>query len=451
MTMSHTQPNPGRRRRIIGWSVFVLLLVIFGMFLAKLPPQPRTSFELPKDNDHQDIILQLFTSSVVTFSILDPALGTCRGPIQIWDTNTGQCKQGFLDGIDFHCYKFSPSHRFLAINDWKGSLHLLDLRSDLQRRQILPGFVDLDQRQLIFSPAEKYLLVLDNKDGEKSYLIETQTGIVRQKMRGFLDFHRFSAKDEVFVFATEGYETGICHLDTGAPSRLVKNTRPFALAPDGRHLFACKDGHIVLLDIPAGKCQSITFEHDTLENSLFSPDSKLLACAFTRIIKQDPEVFVHEVIFFDVTTGSSLGKPIRVPSSFSNASFLPDSKALLLKGNPLVAANSKGICWQTEEVEDGLGDGTFDQHRETIGNSDSSFLVTWIHLPAGLFPSHEYEVIDLAAGAMRRSIELDPRSTAALSQNGKYLVVREENNQEPSFLPACWRVGGRNHRVSRNR
>src|SRR5262245_8665430 len=112
--MENVPPNAGRRKRLIGWSVFLLLLVIFGWFLANLlPAQPRCSFELAKENLHQDSVLQFLSqdgASLVTF--LDQEQGN-RASIQVWDTHTGQCKQQFLEGMNFHYFKFSPSGRFL--------------------------------------------------------------------------------------------------------------------------------------------------------------------------------------------------------------------------------------------------------------------------------------------------------------------------------------------------
>src|SRR5262249_47888068 len=125
--------------------------------------------------------------------------------------------------------------------------------------------------------------------------------------------------------------TGICDLQSRKPMQVLKETTPIALAPDGRHLLAWKDGKAILWNIPAAKPAALSFEKEPL-SALFSPDSSILATR--NDLGRPVEFWNHkndncEVAFWDVITGQLLGKPVRVPS-FHKASWSRNSKALLL-------------------------------------------------------------------------------------------------------------------------
>ena len=433
--MSPKETKPGRRKRIIGWSVFLLLLVLLGFFLARLlPPQPWSSFEIPRKNNHQ---LQLVSNndgaSLVTWSYPPYWTAPHRGPIQVWDTNTGRCRHQYLDRIDLsRAFVFSPSHRFLAIHDANGFLHLVDFDGNRERK--IPGAAH-HFNELVFSPAEQFLLVLDKNKGGNSYLIETETGVIKKKIKEIVEFHAFSAKDEVFVFATHERETGICDLQSRRPFQFLKNTKAVALAPDGRHLLAWKDqkgAHLkgILWDISAGKpLPGFEIEYLFEQGLLFSPDSKILALANEG----------KEVIFWDVLGRKQLGKPIPVPFFFiRKAAFSPDSKLLLLTGrDKLLVLDLQGIRWQKK----------IDWH-ELLITPDSRFLVASINF-AGRLPKRQYEVIDLFSGATRTTIKVDPFWSAELFGNGKYLQCSKVMIKNQIFSPSY--CGGPEIPTSKNK
>src|SRR5262249_44156398 len=207
--------------------------------------------------------------------------------------------------------------------------------------------VNLD---LIFSPTEKFLLVLDEQNESKNYLIETETGAIRAEIKGRLWSHFFSAKDELFVFATE-LGTSLLDVQAGKPIQEIiqhRNTWPIALAPSGRHILVWQEGKGILWDIPAGKPGSVSFEDGKFIAGIFSPDSKKMA---VMLKTEDKEKL--EVPFWDPLAGKPLGKSIRVSSSFAEPFFSPDSKLLLLKGvkedkRLLLALDAHGIRWQKD-------------------------------------------------------------------------------------------------------
>src|SRR5262249_23501230 len=314
----------------------------------------------------------------------------------------------YLDGIEFSNFAFSANHRFVAVHHKNGFLHLVDFHGT-RVRKIASVPDDFKRVDLVFSPAEQFLLVLDAEKGGNNYLIETETGGIRKKIKGIVEFHAFSAQDEVFVFATDQKETGICDLQSRQPFQVLKKTKAIALAPDGRRLLARKDDKEILWDISAARPLP-GFEMNIFareEGLQFSPDSKILA-----LWKEG------SVAFWDVMGGKQLDKPIPVPG-FGEAAFSPDSKLLLVKGydkriyDKLLVLDLQGIRWQKK----------IDWNPQFLINTpDSSFLVAR-NKSTGALATHEYEVIDLLTGATRTTIKVGVSSTAELFGNGKYLAV----------------------------
>src|SRR5262249_28513577 len=136
------------------------------------------------------------------------------------------------------------------------------------------------------------------------YLIETDTGKITQMAKD-LDFHNVSSKDEILVFATHK-GTSICKPGTGSP-HIIKYTCPIALAPDGSHLLAFRDGRwegrrgYLLWKLPVGKPDKWkSFELrerpacEILKGTIFSPDSKKLAVV--SLNNEDVEVTFWDVL-----------------------------------------------------------------------------------------------------------------------------------------------------------
>jgi len=184
-----------RWRYIIGWSVSLAILAAFLDFLA--PPQPRCTLDLPKGT-----VLK-FLSDDGTYLITWKDL---YGPVGVWNTYSGESAGSFLEekkNARFQEFAVSSNHRFLAIKDNQGFLHLLDLVKRREHKQDLGAIGRLGSVEMRFSPGKQLLLVRhcwqSRKDEPAAYMIETETGEIAGTIRGSMNFHGFSGERLVYT------------------------------------------------------------------------------------------------------------------------------------------------------------------------------------------------------------------------------------------------------------
>jgi hypothetical protein len=434
-----------QRRRWLGWTAFGLLLTGIGAALfVFLPPAPRWSIT--------GDVRQLLTTDDPAFATYTVRDGVARGPVQLWDLDTGQELDRFLtDAPTFLAYTSSHDGRYFGA---------VFARANAEGEQL--AWVDLQERKAwhvkaelgvfnhaLFSPTGNHVAVqLRGPPGPgdppqaRYTLVEARTGHVLARfvvpnkqeppMPGdtgrwpdSVDFGQFTSDGRFFaVNRSDGEEPAIHLVETRSGKlTVVPDARLHALVPGSGALLAVRDGTAWIWDLAAMDWRA-PLEADAPDTWRFSPDGRWLASVPPN--RKEPV----SLRFFDLRTGRLHWEvwSITVPcEGVQEEQFTPDTRGFLLPTEPAPGQRSltlydvpgKRMLWER------TGPANFGSCQFT---ADAS---TLIHA----LPS-QVEVIDAATGAARYTIDL-PFSVQVdpwLSRDGRTLYVsRQPDLSEQTF------------------
>ena len=179
------QLPPRRRFRLLRWSLFGLALVGLGFLLQDwLSPLPRCTIVSPTPVR----IDALSPEGTTLVTLPQDAGGGIRagpplGPLQVWDTTSGQLTGSYLEVKAVWHHDYSARKRYLAaMEDSKPVLlHLIDLSTQGHKQIRLKEFCEVREiGDLSFSPCDGFLLWSDEKT---TCLMDTATGEIVKSIK----------------------------------------------------------------------------------------------------------------------------------------------------------------------------------------------------------------------------------------------------------------------------
>jgi WD40 repeat protein len=313
-------------RRGILWSLLGVFLIALAMMLNTwLPPRPRCVIPI---RGHVRIEFLSDDGNTILTSRLT-IQGDVTGPLQTWDTNTGENLGSFLGTLQASC--LSPDARFLAALD--GDLHLIKLKPAPEAKKIIEFLWD---SELTFSYSGNFLAATSIANGT-GHLVECSTGRVVKSFQE-LAFFRFLPDERTLI--VEDGKSLLWDPRTGKAIRTFKAMDPIDLSPNGRTLLAqSADKGLFLLDMR-------TEETTPLDppipkgpiRSAFSPDGKTLV-TFPKIIQP------LEIAVWDVASGKLRHAEKFADVDLSEVLFSPDS-AWFLQGEYLRDSSTGRVLWK---------------------------------------------------------------------------------------------------------
>jgi WD40 repeat protein len=412
------QPPPRRRFRLLRWSLFGLALVGLGFLLnVWLLPRPRCVIPIPARVRIEFLSDDGSTILTSRLTIQD----SVTGPLQAWDTKTGENLGSFLD--NFQASSLSPDGRFLAALG-HGDLHLIKLKPAREAKKIIEFLWDLDSVELAFSSGGHFLAAASIANGT-GHFVECSTGRVAKSLQE-LAFFRF-LPDERALIVEEG-KFFVWDPRTGKAIRTFKAMDPIDLSPNGRTLLAqSADKGVFLLDMRTEETTPLDPRiSEGPIRSAFSPDGKTLV-TFSKIIEP------LEIAVWDVASGNLRHAEKIADLDLRAVVFSPDS-ALFLQGDYLRDSSTGRVLWKRNlfaqmggiEVSPALFDVRF--------SPDSQFLVR--------SNGFSFEKIDAPTGEIRTNISPIGFSTDVFrserciqsTKDGSFYSVWLPANQGPSFL-----------------
>ncbi|GEM_PF-2684231 len=178
------------------------------------------------------------------------------GPVQVWDTHTGQARFTFPDSIGLRGWVLSPNQRVLAITlPDNGTLRLLDWRQGTEQS------VQLGRPQhanaMLFSPKGAWLWVRMPNERPADFFIHVPTQrVVLQRDAGFIEFN--TDDRTMFVRGAAEHEITVWDLEAGKKiGALATKEGPWhGPSPDGRYYsiskFVNAQEQRILEDHPVG-------------------------------------------------------------------------------------------------------------------------------------------------------------------------------------------------------
>jgi hypothetical protein len=258
----------------------------------------------------------LHLSADGTRLLMLPAAGTQppRGPLCVWDTNSGQLLHELLvNADDLGGLVLSPDERHAAAPLRAGELRLVDWRSGNEHQvDGAPPFGELE-----FSPKGNWLLL---RPANEVRVIDVRDG--RTVLRSDQHFVCFSGDDRIALDNLgESRRLAVWDLHTGVQvGSLPLKLGPLATSADGGVLAAERD-----FGCGVDVWDLRTFQHRFLHktphghqpNVVFSADGRRLA-----LLPVDEQG--HGIEFLDTTTGQALSVSKIEPGDFPSGEFSAD-------------------------------------------------------------------------------------------------------------------------------
>lgn len=225
-------------RRVLGWATFLGFLVAVGaMVFLEVRSRPRCTIA----GDYRFLQTSPDGATVVTCTILRneiPGNEAVRigGPVQVWDTQTGQVRVTLLANagyVDLSDAALSPDQRHITVTSANGAMHVLDCANGTEHS------LDLgDHAYGGFSRDGAWLFARTTKETPTDFVIEVATRrVVLRPPRGSLEWGDFKANNSIVLLREAAQEITVWDLAAGKKVGVLPTAKGawMDLSRDGRY------------------------------------------------------------------------------------------------------------------------------------------------------------------------------------------------------------------------